>query len=94
MSVVKSSSQNSKKIEIAIKKAIGSSNKTLKLILENDFTQCSDILVQIDSAIGSLQSSRTQVIDHFLDSCIEESMDSGDKAKLKNQLIKLYKLSK
>jgi len=86
--------QNTQKIQIAVKKAIGSSNKTLKLLDESNFLECSDLLVQIDSAIGSLQSARNKVLDHFLDVCIDENLASGDKQKLKNQLTKLYKLTK
>jgi DNA-binding FrmR family transcriptional regulator len=86
--------QNTKKIQIALKKAIGSSNKVLNLLEEENFLECSQLLVQIDSAIGSLQSARTQVLDHFLDICITENLNSKDKNKLKNQLIKLYKLTK
>jgi DNA-binding FrmR family transcriptional regulator len=85
---------NTQKIQTALKKAIGSSNKTLKLLEEENFLECSQLLVQIDSAIGSLQSARTQVLDHFLDICITENLNSKDKSKLKNQLIKLYKLTK
>jgi DNA-binding FrmR family transcriptional regulator len=94
---IKNQSENSKntqKIKTAIKKAIGSGNKTLKLLEEDNFLECSQLLVQIDSAIGSLQSARTQVLDHFLDVCIDENLANNDKAKLKNQLIKLYKLTK
>ena len=86
--------QNTKKIQTALKKAIGSSNKTLKLLEEENFLECGELLVQIDSAIGSLQSVRTQVLDHFLDICITENLNSKDKNKLKSQLIKLYKLTK
>ena len=86
--------QNTKKIQTALKKAIGSSNKTLKLLEEENFLECGELLVQIDSAIGSLQSARTQVLDHFLDICITENLNSKDKSKLKSQLIKLYKLTK
>jgi DNA-binding FrmR family transcriptional regulator len=85
--------ENTQKIQIAVKKSIGSSNKVLK-ILEEDFLECSQLLVQVDSAIGSLQSARTQVLDHFLDICIDENLATGDKQKLKNQLTKLYKLTK
>ena len=85
---------NTQKIQTALKKSIGSSNKTLKLLEEENFLECSQLLVQIDSAIGSLQSARTQVLDHFLDICITENLNSKDKNKLKNQLIKLYKLTK
>lgn len=85
---------NTQKIQIALKKAIGSSNKVLKLLEEENFLECSQLLVQIDSAIGSLQSVRSQVLDHFLDVCIDTNLATGDKAKLKNQLTKLYKLTK
>jgi len=86
--------ENTQKIQTALKKAIGSSNKTLKLLEETRFLECSDLLVQIDSAIGSLNSARSQVLDHFLDVCIDENLNLPDKSKLKNQLKKLYKLSK
>jgi DNA-binding FrmR family transcriptional regulator len=86
--------KNTQKIQIAIKKAIGSSNKVLKLLEDTNLLECSELLVQIDSAIGSLQSSRSQVLDHFLEVCIEENLTSGDKTKLKNQLTKLYRLIK
>lgn len=86
--------EKTQKIQIAVKKAIGSSNKVLKLLEEESFLECSQLLVQIDSAVGSLQSARTQVLDHFLDVCIDESLATGDKTKLKNQLTKLYKLTK
>jgi DNA-binding FrmR family transcriptional regulator len=87
-------SGNIKKIQTALKKSIGSSNKVLNLLEEANFLECSEILIQIDSAIGSLESSRRQVLDHFLDICIDENLNSGNKTKLKNQLIKLCKLSK
>ncbi|MEI6728496.1 MAG: metal-sensing transcriptional repressor [bacterium] len=89
-----SNSTDTKKIQVALKKSIGSTNKALKLLLDSDYLECSDLLVQIDSAIGSLQSSRSQVLNHFLDVCIDENIKSGDKTKLKNQLTKLYKLTK
>ena len=88
------SKPSTQKIQTALKKAIGSSNKSLKLLEEENFLECGELLVQIDSAIGSLQSARTQVLDHFLDICITENLNSKDKSKLKSQLIKLYKLTK
>jgi DNA-binding FrmR family transcriptional regulator len=85
---------NSTKIKIALKKAIGSINKALTLLETQEFSECSDILVQVDSAIGSLGSGRSQILDHFLDICIDENLKNGDKTKLKSQLSKLYKLTK
>jgi|688.fasta_scaffold21481_5 DNA-binding FrmR family transcriptional regulator len=94
MNTSSQSNKNSQKIQIAIKKAIGSSNKALELLDKIDLLECSELLVQIDSASGSLESARTQILDHFLDTCIEENLNSKDKYKLKNQLVKLYKLTK
>lgn len=85
---------NTQKIQIAVKKAIGSSNKVLKLLENTDLIECGQLLVQIDSGIGSLESARTKILDHFIDICIDENLKSGDKTKLKNQLTKLYKLTK
>lgn len=84
-----------KKIRIALRKAIGSINKGLELLEnEENYTECSDVLVQIDSAIGSLNSSRTQVIDKFLDNCLDQNLQVKDRAKFKAQISKLYKLTK
>jgi len=88
------SSTDPTKIKIALKKATGSINKALSLIETQEFSECSDILVQVDSAIGSLGSSRSQILDHFLDICIDENIQNSDKTKLKSQLSKLYKLTK
>jgi DNA-binding FrmR family transcriptional regulator len=85
---------NSTKIKIAFKKAIGSISKALDLLETQEFAECADILVQVDSAIGSLASGRSQVLDHFLDICIDQNLENADKAKLKSQLSKLYKLVK
>jgi DNA-binding FrmR family transcriptional regulator len=85
---------DSQKIKIALKKAIGAINKGLDLLENQDYAQCSDVLVQIDSAIGSLNSSRSQVIDKFLDTCIDENIQIKDRAKFKAQITKLYKLNK
>jgi DNA-binding FrmR family transcriptional regulator len=86
--------ENTQKIQIAVKKSIGSSNKALDLLKEPNFLECSEVLVQIDSAVGSLMSARTKVLDHFLDKCIDDNLATGDKQKLKSQLIKIYKLTK
>jgi len=85
---------DSQKIKTALKKAIGAINKGLDLLENQDYAQCSDVLVQIDSAIGSLNSSRSQVIDKFLDTCIDENIQIKDRAKFKAQITKLYKLTK
>lgn len=88
-----SEKSDTQKIQVAIKKSIGSGNRVLKLLEEENFLECSELLVQIDSAVGSLKSARTQILNHFLDACIDENLATGDKSKLKNQLIKLYKLT-
>lgn len=86
-------SQQVKKIQTALKKSIGSINKMLSL-LDEGVPECSDVLIQLDSAIGSLQSARNQTLDTFLDNCLRENIQSGDIKKLKHQLNKLYKLKK
>jgi DNA-binding FrmR family transcriptional regulator len=83
-----------KKMITALKKSIGAINKTIELLEHNDYIECSDVLVQIDSAVGSLQSSRGQVIDKFLDLCIQGSVKSSEQAEFKSQMSKLYKLTK
>jgi DNA-binding FrmR family transcriptional regulator len=83
-----------KKIQVSAKKAVGAINKSLSLLEDPNYPQCSDVLVQIDSAIGSLNSARSQILDHFIDNCLDENITQGDKTKLKQQLIKLYKLTK
>ena len=90
----KNQSSEIKKITIALKKSIGSASKALSMLESENYTECSDVLVQIDSAIGSLNSSRAQIINQFLDLCIDENLKSGNKQKLKNQLFSLYKLAK
>lgn len=85
---------NLAKIKLALKKASGSINKTLTILEATEYLECSEVLVQIDSAIGSLNSSRDKVLDYYLDLCINDNLQKGDKVKLKNQLLKLYKLSK
>jgi DNA-binding FrmR family transcriptional regulator len=80
-----------KKISIALKKASGSINKVLYMLEKPEFLECQELLVQIDSIIGSLNSSRSQILEHFLEDCLNNNQDTQ---KLKNQLLKIYKLGR
>jgi DNA-binding FrmR family transcriptional regulator len=91
------------KIKIALKKAVGSIQKTLSLIedgqKEGYSPDCLSVLIQLDSAIGSLKSSRRQILDHFLDICLDENLfknleqKDSKKIKIKNELKKIYNLA-
>jgi DNA-binding FrmR family transcriptional regulator len=80
----------STKISTALKKASGSIHRTLCLINQNP--DCDELLIHIDSAIGSLRSARQQIIEHFVDRCLNDHINQPE--KLKKQLLKLYKFQK
>lgn len=82
------------KIRLVLKKAIGSINRAMVLLETADHLECPNILMQIDSAIGSLNSGRRQILDHFLETCIDENLEKNQRLALKQQLIKLCKLSR
>jgi DNA-binding FrmR family transcriptional regulator len=87
-------SEQSKKIKTSLKKSIGSINKILAMLETEKLVECSELLIQLDSAIGSLRSVRNQIIEKFLEKCLAENIQVGNIDTLKHQLSKLYKLTK
>ncbi|GAB4144713.1 MAG: hypothetical protein OHK0017_03500 [Patescibacteria group bacterium] len=94
-----STSQNSNqftndpaKIKLALKKAVGAINKAIEML--DECPQCNEVLMQVDSAIGSLNSTRSQVIDNYLESYLSEVLPADDLNKAKSQILRLYKLNK
>ena len=75
--------------ENQIKKTIGTLNKSLAMIEEDRY--CPEILQQIASAIGILQSTRKSLLQGHLDNCIETQLKTN-KAKAIDELIKIFDL--
>ncbi len=77
------------KAMLAAKKAIGTLNKVLVMI-END-EYCPDIIQQLDSATGLLRSTRSELLRGHLAHCLEHKLHE-DKAGTIAELMKIYNL--
>lgn len=72
-----------------IKVAAGSLAKIPTMI--EDKRYCPDIIQQIDSVIGLLKKSRTELLQGHLSSCLIERLKS-DKDGAVKELLKIYKM--
>lgn len=72
-----------------INMAVGSLNKIPSMIDEKRY--CPDIIQQIDSVIGLLKSSRSELLLGHLDSCLTERLKT-DKDGAVKELLKIYKM--
>ena len=72
-----------------IKVAAGSLNK-IPIMIE-DKRYCPDIIQQIDSVIGLLKKSRTELLQGHLSSCLVERL-KRDKEGAVKELLKIYKM--
>lgn len=72
-----------------INMAIGSLSKIPSKIEEKQY--CPEIIQQIDSVIGLLNSARTELLKGHLDSCLAERL-KNDKEGAVKELLKIYNM--
>lgn len=77
------------KTSIGMKKALGTLNKSIKMIEDDEY--CPDIIQQIDAAIGLLSSVKKNLLRGHLDHCLELNMKK-DKQKAIEELVRVFDL--
>ena len=73
------------------KQAAGTLSKVTEMIQNDEY--CPDIIQQIDSVIGLLNSTKNDLLLGHLDHCLQDKL-SQNKSQTIKELIKIYKLSK
>lgn len=74
---------------LSVKKAYGTVSKIKKMIEEDKY--CPEIIQQINSTIGLLQSSKKTLLLGHLDHCLEDKLKSNKKEAI-DELIKIFDL--
>lgn len=72
-----------------INMAIGSLSKIPTMVDEKAY--CPSIIQQLDSVIGLLKSSRTELLKGHLDSCLAERLKTDKEGAVK-ELLKIYNM--
>jgi len=72
-----------------INMAIGSIAKIPEMVNEGRY--CPEVIQQIDSVIGLLKSTRTELLRGHLDSCLSERL-KNDKEGAVKELLKIYNM--
>lgn len=72
-----------------VKTASGSLAKTMQMVEEGRY--CPEIIQQIDSVIGLLQSTRENLLKGHLESCLVDRLSSDKDGTIK-ELLKIYHL--
>lgn len=75
---------------LSVKKALGITNKVLKMIEEGKY--CPEVIQQIDAVIGLLESTKKTLLEGHLNHCLEFKLKE-DKEKTIEELLKIYNLS-
>ncbi|MEX2008514.1 MAG: metal-sensitive transcriptional regulator [Candidatus Spechtbacterales bacterium] len=65
----------------------------LQRLAEED-TYCVDILGQTSAVKEALSSVENTLLENHLNTCVVEQMQSGQRAKAVQEMVKVYKLSK
>ncbi|MEI6532843.1 MAG: metal-sensitive transcriptional regulator [Candidatus Roizmanbacteria bacterium] len=72
------------------KQALGTLNKVISMVEED--TYCPEVIQQIESVIGMLNSAKKEMLMGHLDNCLEERLKQ-DKNKTIQELLKIFQLS-
>ena len=80
--------QNTKARKV-INMAVGSLNKIPKMVEKKRY--CPEIIQQLDSVAGLLESARTELLRGHLDSCVTERL-KNDKNGAVKELLKIYNM--
>lgn len=81
--------ESNTKAQKVINMALGSISKIPGMVEEKRY--CPEIIQQIDSVIGLLKRSRTELLRGHLDSCLSEQL-KNNKAGAVNELLKVYNM--
>ena len=65
----------------------------LQKMVEND-TYCIDIITQTSAVKQGLSNIEDLLLENHLDHCVQHQMSSGQSAKAKAEVIKVYKLKR
>lgn len=87
---MKALTTNKQRTSKLIKQANGTISKVMTMI-DND-QYCPEIIQQIDSVIGLLNTAKMELLAGHLDHCLQERLKEN-KTQTVQELIKIYKLS-
>lgn len=79
---------NTKAVKL-VNMATGSLTKVSSMISDKQY--CPEIIQQIDSAMGLLQSARTELLKGHLESCLLSRMQKDKESAIK-ELLKIYNM--
>lgn len=65
----------------------------LQKMVENN-TYCIDVITQTSAVKQGLSNVEDMLLENHLDHCVHHQMQSGQTAKAKNEIIKVYKLKR
>lgn len=80
---------NNKSVKL-VNMANGSLSKVSTMILEKRY--CPEIIQQIDSVIGLLKSTRKELLQGHLQSCLAERLKTDKEGAIK-ELLKIYQMN-
>lgn len=79
---------NSKSVKL-VNMASGSLSKASTMIIEGRY--CPEVIQQIDSVIGLLQSARKELLKGHLESCLVDQVKNDKEGAIK-ELLKIYNM--
>lgn len=85
---------NKSKVKVVRRlKLIEGQVRGLQKIVEND-TYCIDVITQTSAVKQGLSNVEDLLLENHLDHCVHHQMQSGQTAKVKAEVIKVYKLKR
>jgi CsoR family transcriptional regulator, copper-sensing transcriptional repressor len=91
--VMKYMDDKNKKLVIRRLKLIEGQVRGLQKMVEND-TYCIDVITQTSAVKQGLSNIEDLLLENHLDHCVHQQMKSGQVAKAREEVIKVYKLKR